>query len=377
MANFSAATNFDEELLTFIEESNKKHSNQVTEIYGSLPVSIVGSARAQKGLPRITREGLSNHIRLAHDKGIKFNYPMNASSGINLDDTSYACRVNEELTFLLSAGIDSLTVADDALINFIRKEHPEIELHLSIVKGVSAVDAIKKYADQGIKVITLNQHTVNREFKCIEKLVRSFPDSELRIYANVSCLSNCSKRDEHYRYLSQQSQSGNAPSNKPDLFIVNCALTYLKNPTEILKSPFIRPEDIQAYEQLGIKTFKLSDRREPTQDLANLIRAYLKGEFHGNLFNFLFRSGRKWTNSFTAIGLQCVPTPSIFIDNDELGRIQFLDKIRNLNGDELEAFYREATARALRVSNEQTEKFKLWMQRMQSAQSFINKNYSI
>ncbi len=359
MANFSVATNFDPELLIGIGQLNNQYSNQVVEVYGSLPTGIVGSGRAGRELPNITPDDLQDHIALAHDSGLKFSYLLNANAGIRLEEVDYVGSVRKEIGLLLDAGVDSLTISDDSLIDLVRGEFPEMEVHLSVINGVSTVQKVKEYADKGIKVITLNQHIVNRDLQVIEDLVRSAAGVELRLYANISCLDHCPLRNQHYQYISSQSQSKSVSlPARPNPYLLGCALEYLNNPIEFLKSPFIRPEDINAYEQLGLQTFKLSDRREPTPALIRLMQAYLSEEFHGNLFALLFREGRKWTSSFTVAGLQDVPLPDIFIDNDELGRMQFLERIKSLQGDELDQFYREATLRTVKgISSPQTKTF--------------------
>ena len=359
MANYSVGTNFDPNLLSAIGELNKQYSSKIIEVYGSLPSGLVGSGRSAAGLPKITYDDLLQHIKSAHDFGLNFSYLLNANFGIRLVDADYARLVQEEIEYLLSADVDSLTIADDSLVKFVRAEFPEVKVNLSVVKGADTVREVRSFLERGVSSITLNQHTLNRDFQKIEEIVKSVRGVELRLYANVSCLQDCSKRTEHYRCLSGQSQLGNAPfNNKVDRYIVNCALSYLKNPVELLKSPFIRPEDIGVYEDLGIKTFKLSDRREPTLALIDLFKSYLSGEFHGNLFDLLFREGRKWTNPFTAVDKSHPAPPDIYIDNDVLTEVDFINTIMRLENEELAEFYQQTTDLAVRnKDSERTKKF--------------------
>ena len=365
MANFSVATNFDPELLKQIYNLNQQYSNKVVEVYGSLPRSTVGSGRPATELPSVSWKELEEHIQLAHDFGLKFNYLMNGTNKELSANHSALQKIREEINFLLDTRIDSLTVSEDYLIALLKREYPHLELHLSVIAGTDTLEEAKRYAYLGVKVITLNQHTVNRDFPRIEELVSLTPSEiELRLYANVSCLDHCPRRDAHYQYLSRRSQQlSDAEQNgerNPHIFW--CASTYLNHPVELLRSPFIRTEDINEYEQMGIRTFKLSDRREPTNALVSLYQAYLSGEFHSNLFALLFRDGRKWTNAFRNTGINSPPAPDIFIDNDRLTEIAFLDKIRTLSNSKLKEFYAEATSYAVKnIDSQQTKNFQKWM----------------
>jgi len=359
MANYSVATNFDQNLLSAIGELNKQYSSKIIEVYGSLPSGLIGSGRPMIGLPKITYKDLLQYVKSTHEFGLEFSYLLNANSGIRLANAGYARLVLAEMESLLYAGIDSLTIADDSLVKFVRAEFPEAKVNLSVVRGADTIEEVKSSLEKGVKSITLNQHTINRDFKKIEDIVKSVTGIELRLYANVSCLQDCPKRTEHYKYLSSQSQLGNALfNNKVDKYIVDCALTYLRDPVKLLKSPFIRPEDIRIYEDLGIKTFKLSDRREPTTALIDLFKSYLSEEFHGNLFDLLFREGRKWANPFTVVGSSLAAPPDIYIDNDVLTELDFIDMIMKLGDEDLDSFYQQATNLAVRnVDSERTKRF--------------------
>jgi collagenase-like PrtC family protease len=342
MANYTVATNFDPHLLEAVGKMNQQYPFKVIEVYGSLPNTAVGSGRSASQLPQINHGDLSAHITLAHQYGLKFNYLLNGKV------KAMEVELREEVESLLDLGVDSFTVAQEEVVRLLRREFPQAELHLSVIAGVRSEEEIRKYVDLGVNTITLNQHVVNRDFALIERLVRVAPKVDLRLYANVSCLANCPLRNKHYQYLSTQSQNGAEQRKEPDYHIVACALAYLRYPLELLKSPFIRPEDVKEYEQLGIKTFKLSDRREPTSALTNLLQAYLSGEFHGNLFTLLFREGRKWTSHFVSAGLTPPSVPDIVIDNDKLTELDFLRNSFTLKGGALEDFYAETFSQAVK-----------------------------
>jgi collagenase-like PrtC family protease len=71
-------------------------------------------------------------------------------------------------------------------------------------------------------------------------------------------------------------------------------------PVELLKSPWIRPEDIPHYEDLGYNHFKITERFKRTPLLLEHVRAYETRHYDGNLLD-LFTLPRK--GAFTPVHL--------------------------------------------------------------------------
>jgi hypothetical protein len=133
---------------------------------------------------------------------------------------------------------------------------------------------------------------------------------------------------------------------------MRCSYTFLSEPVEFLRSPFIRPEDVSAYREVGIDIIKLSDRTESTEFLLNTARAYAEGRYDGNLFDLIFRSGRKIRSGlgFAQPGLAVREIP-VVIKNSVLDELGFIAQIKKLRGAELTEFYRTAAARAVAYPN--------------------------
>jgi len=341
MISYSIGTNFDSKLIKKIDGLNAKcFDSRVVEVYGSLPAGSVGSGRVCNSLPQISKVDIGKHIDIVHSYGLKFNYLVNAFCG----DKDLSGDFAEEVCGLYDLGIDSITLADNKLIELARKIFPDLDVNVSLIRGVENVEDAKRYSDMGVKSVYLNQHSVNRDGRTIERVVEAV-DCDVRLYANVSCLDRCPVRKQHYDYV-----SGRA-SGKRDPFLGWCIERYLENPVELLKSPFIRPENIGNYVDLGVSHFKLSDRREPTAALVNVVESYLSGKlssvFEGNLFRMLFRDGRKWTQAYGSEGMGEVGLPDVYIDNDVLTREGFGEKVLDLRGGELKKFYEGLTGLAV------------------------------
>ena len=98
-------------------------------------------------------------------------------------------------------------------------------------------------------------------------------------------------------------------------------------PIEFLRSPFIRPEDVHVYRELGIDIVKLADRSEPAEALARTARAYCEEKYEGNLFELIFRRGRKFRAgiAWSHPEARDLDVP-IVIDNQALDRIGFIER---------------------------------------------------
>ena len=56
---------------------------------------------------------------------------------------------------------------------------------------------------------------------------------------------------------------------------------------EYIKSPWVRPEDIKYYEEIGIEHFKITERGFPTDELVKRVKAYTDRKYNGNLIDLI------------------------------------------------------------------------------------------
>ena len=346
---FTVPTNFDPELIKNYFYINNKHKNtKVIEVYGALPVTAVGHGRSPFGLPEVTISELREHVKFVHGYGFEFNYLLNGIVSERFKkDAKWISNVKKEIEILIKSGIKSFTIADDFLLKFVRNQYPDVMVNVSLIRGVDTMEEAKSYEKLGVHSIVLNPHTINRNIKRIKSISESV-SCQVRLYANISCLDNCSKRDEHYAYVTSCSQKKENYKSQVDPFIKYCVNRYRKNKSELLKSPFIRPEDVQSYRNCGISVFKLTDRKMQTDELLKVINSYMSLKFKGNLFDLIFQFGRNWVaESGTKLNNADMP----YIDNSELNKINFLSEILKREGKDLEIFYKTVTERAISGGN--------------------------
>lgn len=93
---------------------------------------------------------------------------------------------------------------------------------------------------------------------------------------------------------------------------------------------------------------KLSDRTESTEFLLGTARAYVEEKYDGNLFDLIFRGGRKIRSGLGLAqpGLTAREIP-VVIKNQVLDELGFIDQIKRLRGADLMEFYQTAAARAV------------------------------
>jgi collagenase-like PrtC family protease len=114
---------------------------------------------------------------------------------------------------------------------------------------------------------------------------------------------NCPLRNYHYCFVGHATQENFNQrdfciSGKDDPFWEKCYYLRLKEPSEFIKSPWIRPEDVKEYEDF-VDYFKISGRELSAKFLLERAEAYLAGEYEGNLnkignfFDFQFPGEEK------------------------------------------------------------------------------------
>jgi collagenase-like PrtC family protease len=346
---YAIATSWSDALLNHLVSLNGAHRHmRFSEVYGAHRTSITGNGRPSYRLPQVAPDVFERHVRGVRKLGLRFNYVMNAPDfGGREQNSEWLCNVSSFLEYLASCGVSGVTIAHPFLLQFVKREFPHFRLNVSLIAGVDTVAAARSFEDLGVDVINLNPFTTNRDFDSL-RAIRQAVRCELELYANIPCLDHCPRRVAHYEFSGNASRETGNPEVGQDPFLMRCSYTFLSEPVEFLRSPFIRPEDIPAYREVGIDIIKLSDRTESTEFLSRTARAYAEGKYDGNLFDLIFRGGRKIRAGLGLVwpGLPVRDLP-VAIENSVLDELGFIEQIKKLRGADLTGFYRTAAARAV------------------------------
>ncbi|UCD34365.1 MAG: U32 family peptidase [Nitrospiraceae bacterium] len=327
----SVATNWDDELIPIIDSINNQNPlYPVKEIFGSIQASPLGSGRSSAVLPSVSDDRATAHIKKAQDHGIQFNYLLNASCLGNREyDQSFRKKIFQYLDWISSLNVDIVTVTIPYLIDIIRANYPHLKINVSIVNHIGSIKKLKAFANMNVSRITLDFFK-NRVFNFLKKAVE-LSDLELEILANDPCLLDCPNRYYHYNIVSHGSQATGEDRSGSFFFdypFLNCTIRKLLDTSEIIKSPWIRPEDLKYYDETGIEWLKLSGRFMHTAWLKRCMEAYARGTYEGNLYDIVdhetFRGlSRKFNTSavnFDLMGddIAKIEEFSIFVDNKKL-----------------------------------------------------------
>ncbi len=292
MIQLTIPTTFTSTFLDEVAILNSQYAdsgNRIFELYGSFQQSSFNSARPAKYLPNVTREQFQSHVREARLKGISFNYLFNAPSYANFEYTHQG-RVEFEdiLLFLVDSGVTSVTVTIPYLVDIIHSRFPELEIVVSTIGYVNAMRGLDQFHNAGAQRVVLDVE-VNRDFHFLKNAVQNSP-LPLGIIVNTVCLYQCHYKYNHYSVAAFGSQSSprSATGTPYNQYYLNwCFLEKLKRDGEFLKSPWIRPEDLSLWENIGVRFFKIAGRGLPAEEILRLSRAYLSREFNGNLLDLL------------------------------------------------------------------------------------------
>lgn len=325
MAVFRIPCNWDPALIDALEGID------VADIFGMLPSHVAGGGRPSAAVPKVEKDAAVQFIRAARDKGFSFNYLFNAPCMDALEFTdAWRREFLEHLDWAVDAGADAVTVAVPYLIEIIHKRHPDLHISVSSYARVNSIRRAQYFRELGAGEIILDPISTTRNFALLEAMAQNVA-CRLTLIANGMCLSQCPFAEYHGVLMGHSSQAGHPSGGFYEEYpFYNCTLRKLSNPAELLRTMFIRPEDLHVYEDLGIRSFKLVDRSRPTAWIAAAAGAYSSRRWDGDLLQIInfphFFLGFLYQKA-GGEGRPVFPT----IDNRKLDG--FIDRLRQAGGD--------------------------------------------
>jgi collagenase-like PrtC family protease len=169
---YSIAKSWSDALLNELVSLNRAHKHtRFSEVYGAHRTSITGGGRPSYRLPQVDRDVFERHVRDARRLGLRFNYVMNAPDFGGLEKSPEWLRdVSGYLEYLASCGVSGVTIAHPVLLQFVKREFPDLRINVSLIAGVDTVAAARKFEDLGVDVINLNPFTINRDFDLLHAI---------------------------------------------------------------------------------------------------------------------------------------------------------------------------------------------------------------
>lgn len=278
---YSIATNWDLGLLQRLEGTS------VESLYGQMWDDPLGGGRMAMFIPKVGRKEVTSFISEARKKGFSFNYLINATCFDNLEFTKKGYKkIMKHLEWISSTSTDMVTVTLPFLLEMVRKDFPHLKVCVSSFARVQNVHLAKYWEEMGADKIILPE-AIGRDFKILH-LIRESVDCELELIANHCCLFQCPLDLHHRNMVSHGSQEDHPCGGfAPDYCKLACQRLKILRPAELIKARWIRPEDVGDYEEVGIDCLKLVERFRGTESLIQIVNAYEKKSYAGNLVELL------------------------------------------------------------------------------------------
>jgi collagenase-like PrtC family protease len=311
-------------LLDKINTLNKKYGS-IRKVYGSLPTSVIGHGRVsglvrQFGDPNM--DNIKEFIEKAHRLGLEVNYLANA---LCLGEMGYTddgrMKISCYLDEVYDSGADIVTVASPYIHRLIKSEYPSLKTEISVYAEIDTVQKFRRWEELGADIINLPAR-VNRDLNLLSCVSRS-RQAEVELLVNESCLFHCPYMGYHHTISSHRSRGFDEGL---DYCMLECVKDRLKDRSELLRSPWIRPEDIAYYEKnYGIDRFKIQGRQMPLEWILATVEAYSSRRYHGNLLDLISPTYPNWSaraverRILNECEVENIRKPDIYIDNGQLG----------------------------------------------------------
>jgi collagenase-like PrtC family protease len=330
MIKICVPSRFEPELLDALEPLQRE-TGRIHEVYGSLSRSVIGSGRPARRLSQQggspTFDDVRRFTERAHGSGIRVNYLLNSAV---LDHAEYTRAGRERILDYVGeaadAGVDMVTIAVPYLIELVRSHLPELPVSVSVICEVASTNSLRLFERYGAQRVQLAEDC-NRDLPLLE-LLSGAASSDLSLVVNNGCLRFCAYRAYHNTLCSQGSQSDKPEHGYIDYPLLKCSAVRARDPVEILRSPWIRPEDLPYYEErFGIELFKIAGRQLPLERILDMAGAYARLGYDGNFMDLLATpavdfSRHPMTAALAAErGAERYGRPDIYIDNARLGKL--------------------------------------------------------
>ncbi len=202
-------------------------------------------------------------------------------------------------TFADQGLLDGIVYCDHYLLQKLSEKAPGLAGALEAVPGANCMldsyDKVNTWLDyigntrfKPPGKILLDR-SLNRNLDQLAHTIRlireKIPGMDIEVLANEGCLFRCPFKLSHDAYIGFANVSGQDSTFRLNREL-GCIRLLGREPYRILRSPFIRPEDVETY-LCHIDTIKLCGRTLGGNFLQNVITAYINRKYEGNLLELL------------------------------------------------------------------------------------------
>ena len=285
----------DAEYVRFLADN----TSQLAAVYFSLQNPDLLDARV--GVPPHPLSDIIHHLQRLPDTpkyallNSRFQPPAHLLEPKQVDRDLF------QLQVLVQAGcLDGIVFVDHYLLQALSKRDPKLCAQLEAVPGVNCMldslpriyqhlERISQTAFKPPGKLILDR-SLNRDLSRLREIhtecAQLWPDMRLGLLANEGCLPACPYKLTHDANISL----GRFDPDQERTFDLNntlgCARAFSHDPSLILRSPFIRPEDIDAYTPY-VQTIKLGGRTRGGRIMRKVLCMYMQRSYPGNLLELM------------------------------------------------------------------------------------------
>lgn len=312
---FSVPYNNDPDTLVEIFQYKEHNGNRIREIYLSGPQEYSGAGRI---VPELDFREFIDIVEKIHREGIRVNLLLNSiceggdwySPGILKSTMDYLRQVHEEY------GVEAITIANPLYIREVRKRFPDLEICASVLGDIDCVEKAAIFRKAGAEVITPDVD-INRDLELLKK-IKDATNAKMKLMVNEGCLFRCAFRKFHFNYISHKSKNPDMPKGvrpEDNVFSLNCIQLSKNDPSQLLKSGWIRPEDARKYAPIS-NYFKLVGRTSSKSMLIRSLVAYMNESWDGDLLELM-------AGNLYSVGMSHL----IHVDNKSLDDVGFFKTV--------------------------------------------------
>ncbi|MDD4156429.1 MAG: U32 family peptidase [Candidatus Cloacimonetes bacterium] len=284
--NYDVPALFSELYLKSLSDILTLSDDNIKSVYGSARIGSIGQARFSEKIPILSFEELSYFVNAFASMGVDFHYTLN-SPWTNLLERlpNHKSKIIENIEFLLKAGIKTFIVANPYLISMIKHICPDSSIVASINMQTSSFFKFDSLLNYGCSSVVFDR-TINRNIHFLKSITKYSDNYSLLV--NSICLFDCPLQQYHANENGFRSSLNDIEIDEELYCNQYCNSTLKAQQYNILKSTWIRPEDISRYEEIGVKNFKIQGRTLESDVLISIIRSYLLRKTSDNRLFHIF-----------------------------------------------------------------------------------------
>jgi len=311
---FSVPYNNDPDTLEAICALKQLGNNRITEVYLSGPQEYSGSGRI---VPEIALDTFLKIVDRIHREGLRVNLVLNSTcEGSEWYSRKTVASTIEYLKLMCGEhGVEAITLANPLYIKIIREKLPDVEICASVLSNIDCVQRAVIYRKAGADTITPDVN-INRNLGLLEE-IKETTKAKLRILVNEGCLFKCPFRQFHFNaqsHVSKQVSQTGLDVSFADFFGAGTQVIR-EDPTQLLKSCWIRPEDLRRYGEVATN-FKLACRSQLKSFVVRVATAYLGESWDGDLLDLVSGCCKRFSMSQGA-----------YLNNKALEAFKFFDTV--------------------------------------------------